>query len=149
MCTFQFSSHHKIHKITNYYFCLFSFAHTINIWSATHVPHAHTFAVVSRFAPQRTIQCGAGRYEPVHTQVCSQLYYFLWIQVLDQFNFNMVLYVDNAKNNARVNETLMSRIEEEPGTSVKCAGREHGFARNLGVYGVERGRLLPISNFRL
>ncbi len=41
-------------KITNYHFFLLSFTHNINIGSAAHVPHAHTFAVVCRLALHRT-----------------------------------------------------------------------------------------------
>ncbi len=54
---------HSQIKITNYYFRPLSSAQSINIGSATHVPHAHTFAVISRLAPHCTapfgaVQCG-------------------------------------------------------------------------------------------
>ncbi len=56
-------------KITNYHFYLFSLARTINIRSATHVPHTHTFAVESRLAPY----CGAVR-TCAHSSVFPALY---------------------------------------------------------------------------
>ncbi len=58
------------------FYKLLSSAH---VRSATHVPHAHIFAVISKLAlcyiaPFSDVWCG-----PVHAQVCSQLKVFFKI----------------------------------------------------------------------
>ncbi len=79
MLSLEINSNFMKLNVSNFLKYVHQLLSSAHIRSATHVHHAHTFAIISGLVPQHTISFGAAR--TVRAEVCSRLQQFVLVSL--------------------------------------------------------------------